>query len=116
MSYKLLIHVNHPDPDELQSALGYVRHSLEILQKEAGKIAVVVNGPAVRFFRKDDPDFAEKIRAALRNPDVSFRLCRHALRKSEIGEHEITDGCTVIPAGIAELVRLQQAGYAYVKP
>ena len=29
---------------------------------------------------------------------------------------ELIDGCEVVPAGIVELIRLQQEGFAYIKP
>jgi hypothetical protein len=33
-----------------------------------------------------------------------------------INKADLVDGCEIIPAGILELIRLQEAGYAYIKP
>ena len=116
MNYNLVIHVNRLEAEGLRYALGYVEHSLAEQPDRKCGIVILSNGPAVQFFRRDNSEFAEKIHSILQKKGVSVRLCRHALQTNGIKDSEVADGCSIVPIGIVELVSLQQAGYAYVKP
>jgi uncharacterized protein len=41
---------------------------------------------------------------------------RNALAKQSLAAADLVEGCEIIPAGIVELIRLQQEGFAYIKP
>lgn len=116
MNHDLVIHVNHLERKELKYALGYVRNYSAALANEAFKIVVLVNGPAVKFFRRTGTEFAEDIAQLLCHKEISFVLCNHALEKNNMTLEDVVKGCRTVPAGIVELVRLQEAGYSYVKP
>jgi hypothetical protein len=47
---------------------------------------------------------------------VRFCLCRNALAKQSLAAADLLEGCEIIPGGIVELIRLQQEGFAYIKP
>ena len=115
MSYNLLLHLNREDVFSLEAAVGYVRNYLAALPDGNFKIALLANGPAVKFFRRESACAAE-LAALLKSVHVTFLLCRHAMETHNLTEEEMIAGCRLVPAGIVELVRLQSDGYAYVKP
>jgi intracellular sulfur oxidation DsrE/DsrF family protein len=41
--------------------------------------------------------------------------CENAMRAHHILSSDLLSGVTTVPSGIVELVRKQEAGYAYVK-
>ena len=47
---------------------------------------------------------------------LKIRLCRNALNDNNLTEADLWPGIEVVPAGLVEIVRLQQAGFAYIKP
>ena len=47
---------------------------------------------------------------------LKIRLCRNALNDNNLTEADLWPGVEVVPAGLVEIVRLQQAGFAYIKP
>ena len=54
--------------------------------------------------------------AGLMQKGLSVRLCRNALNSFGVSQDALLDGLDIVPAGIAELVRLQKEGFAYIKP
>lgn len=115
MSYNLVLHLNREDEFSLDAALNYVRNYRAALPDGNFKIALLANGPAVKFFKRDAACSAE-VTALLQSVHVTLVLCRHAMETHNLTENDMVAGCRVVPAGIVELVRLQADGYAYVKP
>lgn len=72
-------------------------------------ITVTVNGGAiVGYLNKDQP--------LLQNPKVTFHACHNAMRAHQITKEQLPENVTVVPAGVLDLIQLQAAGYAYIKP
>jgi intracellular sulfur oxidation DsrE/DsrF family protein len=77
---------------------------------------MVVNHNATKFFMKANAaDHAETV-ATLASEGVRFLMCSNSLKNLNIDPGELIDACEVVPSGIVEVIRLQNNGYAYVKP
>lgn len=116
MTARLLIHLDLDDKSRVTRALGNVSNFFREIPPEDAEVRVVVNSVAVQFFQKEKAsDYAGKVQR-LSGKGVRFLICSNSLRHLEIDRSALLDGCEVVPAGIVELVRLQQEGFAYVKP
>lgn len=115
MTYDLVVHMDACDKDLLDLALNNITNYLTALEgKTPCSVTLVANAAAVKLFTRDCPQTARI--AELADKGVIFRLCANALRKHNLQREDLVDACTVVPAGMVELVRLQDAGCAYVKP
>lgn len=47
---------------------------------------------------------------------MRFRVCSNAMRSFGGDIEALVPGCELVPAGVVELILLQQKGYAYIKP
>jgi len=114
---RVVLHMD--EPEEKRLAIGLT--NLENLIRAAGGPAhvnahFVVNGPGVLLFRQMDKSLAQRL-FALSEAGVHFVACQNALKAKEVDVSELPPGVKTVPAGILELVRLQQEdGCAYVKP
>lgn len=115
MSYSVVFHVDLADPARLGLALTNIDNYLNALPEEQFETVMVVNGPAVQLFNTADAPHAAQIKA-LQERGASFRLCANALRKFDIARQDLLADCIVVPAGVVEIVQLQQKGFAYIKP
>lgn len=115
MNYDLVLHVDSDDPRILSLAFANVNNYRNALQDEDLHIVLVANGPGVKRFTIDDADFARQ-GDDLSAQGLAIRLCANALRAFEIPRDRLWPCVSVVPAGLVELVRLQRAGYAYIKP
>lgn len=115
MTYDLVVHMDACDKEVLDLALNNITNYLTALEgKTPCSVTLVANAAAVKLFTHDCPQATRVVELAGRG--VSFRLCANALRKHNLQKEDLLDACTVVAAGMVELVRLQDAGCAYVKP
>jgi uncharacterized protein len=112
---KGVIHMDQGDVEILSTALGNINNFLKEVG-ESSDLCMVVNHHAVRFFQKSNAaDHAGTI-AALASQGIRFLICRNSIGNLNIDPSELLDACEVIPSGIVEVIRLQNNGFAYVKP
>lgn len=76
-------------------------------------VLVVAHGPGVRLLT-GATGFAEQL-ADLRAHNVAFAACAKAMSHQEIPASALLPGVDVVSAGVAEVVRRQHQGWAYVR-
>jgi intracellular sulfur oxidation DsrE/DsrF family protein len=55
------------------------------------------------------------VKEAMKNPNVSFKVCAIALKNNNIDKSQLLPGVQVVPDGIYELVSKQQDHWGYIK-
>jgi hypothetical protein len=111
---KVVFHLDLDEEKILRIALSNMEN-LRIAKPDAS-ISLVVNGPAVKFFRRDSEGEILNRIEKLQHSEVRIFVCLNALRAFDMDEDDICPGCSFVPAGIVALVKLQQQGCAYIKP
>lgn len=113
MSYNVVFHVDFDDEKCVNIALTNILNFYASPQSQDAQVVLVVNGPAIKLFTKDSvfPDLATAIEKG-----ASVRVCQNAVTKFGIEPENLADNLTIIPAAIVELIDLQNAGFAYIKP
>ena len=84
------------------------------------KIALVANGRGIYMLMNGEKDrvgdYSTTV-AALQAKGVRFNACRNTLTQRNIDPATLAAGVHIVPAGVAELTRLQKhEQYAYIKP
>ncbi len=75
----------------------------------------MAHSSAVKLFRKDGDAGLALEMDELTREGVRFPICNNSLAKLKIDRAGLLELAEVVPAGIVELIRLQQEGFAYVK-
>jgi len=118
---KVLIHVSQADaarsPETLDEIENLVRFYRE--QHQSARVEVVINAGGLDLVRADTTRFAERIRRMQRDYDnLTFAACQNTIDRLK-REHGITarllPGVTVIDSGVAQIMRRQQQGWAYIR-
>jgi len=118
---KVLIHVNSVtaahNPGALDEIESLVRHYRD--QRQNARVEVVMNGEGLGLVRADVTRFAERIRRMQEEYDnLTFAACQNTIQRLA-REHGITakllPGVTVIDSGVAQIMRRQQQGWAYIQ-
>ena len=115
MNYDLCLHIDSNDPAMLRLVLKNAANYIKGLPGEKFQLAVVANGPAVILFTDEHADLRE-LAAPLLAQGVRVMLCANALADNKIDHARLWPGCSVVPAGLVDVVRLQREGFAYIKP
>lgn len=116
MTTKAVVHVDQEDSSRLETALGNIENFLAEVPPEDSDLRMVIHSSAVKLLRRKGADaYASRI-MELSRKGVRFLVCNNSLVRLKINRDELLEVSNVVPAGIVELIRLQNEGFAYVKP
>jgi len=113
--YQVIFHVDDFDEKRITMAFNNIVNLMDDMRLEELEIELLVNGPAIQAFRKDNQTVADRVRQ-LAARGVNVMLCRNAIHLYEIPEDELVEERQIVPAGVSELVRRQAEGWAYIRP
>ena len=128
---KVVYHINYDNPKQQAGALRNIQNHINAVGAENLDFKVVLHGnglsmlldPAamshVKGFKtaNGDQEMTAKV-ANLKNQGVNFAICKNTMtgRKVELSDLYDVDEADIVPSGVAELSKLQQEGYTYIKP
>ena len=120
---KVVYHINYPgDPDDkrYRGAMRNIQNHINAVGAENLDIKVVLHGNGVGLLMSaTSPGQLQTSIANLKSQNVNFHVCNNTVkgRKIDYGSqmYEVFDE-DIVPSGVAELSRLQQMGYTYIKP
>ena len=113
-TYDLVLHVDKVDGSlsiAFTNAINYAR----ALPNDSYNMVLVVNSRAVTQLVASNVEIKGALEEALAH-GLSVRVCQNALAATGTDPKSLYPQCQIVPAGLVELVNLQRAGYAYVKP
>lgn len=117
---KVVYHVNSKDEAQLKATLGNIQNHINAVGKDNIELRVVMHGDGVELLRiaNQNPDFQSKV-VNLKSQHVVFNVCANTLKGRNINyKNDLWDvsEADIVPSGVAELAKLQQQGYLYIKP
>ena len=115
---KVVYHFNTNNPQVNAAGLKNIHNHFNALAKGQLTVVALVHSAAWEMVAKEkaDPKQVEKM-LALIEQGVVFKMCKNTLNDRNLDpERDLAIPMTVVPAGVAELAKLQQEGYAYIKP
>jgi len=114
--HKAIFHLDWDQDEKLNLALENIKNLFKEVPAQQCQISVVANGKAVNLFKKDKVSTHVETIEDLHKLGVRFKMCRNALANNHIQKQDLIEVCEIVPAGILEIIDLQQQGFAYVKP
>ncbi len=120
---KVVYHINYPGGDggkKYYGALRNIQNHINAVGKENLDVKVVMHGNGVGLLKLAATDLKLQGNVSnLKTQNVAFNVCANTLTGRKIDKDkelfEVFDE-DIVPSGVAELSRLQQMGYTYVKP
>jgi uncharacterized protein len=128
---KVVYHINYDNPKKQAGALRNIQNHINAVGAKNLDLKVVLHGNGLSLLLSPDALKHTKMKAAnaneamitridnLRAQGVSFEVCNNTLAGRKINyENDLhfVDKKHIVPSGVAELARLQQRGYTYIKP
>jgi intracellular sulfur oxidation DsrE/DsrF family protein len=110
--HKVVFQVNEDDSRKWNTILGNINN----VQEELGRVevTVVAIGPGLGML-KAEALTANKVQDAMA-AGVRFVACGNSMTAQKLGKDDMIDGIAYAKAGYVELMRLQQQGWAYIRP
>jgi intracellular sulfur oxidation DsrE/DsrF family protein len=120
---KVVYHINYDGGDQdkaYRSALRNIQNHINAVGAENIDVKVVLHGNGVGLLKSAKSN--EKLQmdvTNLKTQNVAFNVCNNTLVGRKINyETDLFEVFqdNIVPSGVAELSRLQQMGYTYIKP
>ena len=111
---RAVFQVSDAEPQKWNLALNNVRNLQDDLGSDAVDIEVVVYGPGIGMLKGDSP-VAGRVADALKN-GVKVVACENTMRAQKLVHADMLPAIGYVPAGVVELMKKQQEGWAYLRP
>jgi intracellular sulfur oxidation DsrE/DsrF family protein len=113
-TYRVVFAVTVNDEHVWNEVFGNFRNIQRALGPENVAIEMVVYGDGIAMLR-DDSLVPNKVDEALEE-GVKIVACENTMKAQNISRDTMLPNIGYVEAGIVELIKLQQAGWAYVRP
>jgi intracellular sulfur oxidation DsrE/DsrF family protein len=110
----VVVQVSEADPARWNLALNNVRNLQEDLGAASVDIEVVAYGPGIGMLKLDavtNSRISEAVKAG-----VQVSACENTMRGQKLARADMHPNVSYVPAGVTEIVRRQQEGWAYLRP
>jgi len=112
--HKVVFQVSDADAQKWNLALNNARNLQDDLGAEATDLEIVVYGPGIGML-KSDSSVAKRIADALKS-GVKVVACENTMRNQKLSVPDMLPNIGYVSAGVVELMKKQQQGYAYIRP
>ena len=122
VNHRVAFHVDQNDPKVMNLTLNNVANVASYYASvgDTVEIEVVAYGPGLHMLRADTSPVADRIATmSLENDNLTFAACGNTHRKMEAQSGntvELLDEAEMVPAGVVQLITLQEEGWAYIRP
>ena len=111
---KAVFQVSDADPQKWNLTLNNAKNVQDDLGSDAVDLEIVVFGPGIGMLKGDSP-VAKRIADALRS-GVKVVACENTMKAQKLVYADMLPAIGYVPAGVVELMKKQQEGYAYIRP
>jgi uncharacterized protein len=112
--HKALIQVSDNDSQKWNLALNNARNMQDDLNADAIDLEIVVYGPGIGMLKADSP-VAKRVADALK-AGVQVVACENTMRNQKLQRTDMLAGIGYVDAGVVEIMKKQQQGWAYIRP
>ncbi len=99
---------------EQETAFAIVNNLLDAENADLGELVVVAQSQGIEAVTTGG-ETEHQVRSLL-DAGVSFKACRNTLDTMNLDESDLVDDMDIVPEGAVEVIRLQNEGYAYLRP
>ena len=111
---RVVVQVSEADPARWNLVLNNVKNLQEDLGADKVTIEIVAYGPGIGMLKLDAPvnsRVSEAIKAG-----VTVNACENTMRNQKLVRADMHPNVTYVPAGVVQIVKRQQEGWAYLRP
>lgn len=111
---KLVVQVSDNDPKKWNLALNNMKNVQDALGKDRVDIELVVYGPGIDMLKLESVA-GNRVDAAVAS-GIKVVACENTMDAQKLTKADMLKSISYVPAGVIELMRKQQQGYAYLRP
>jgi intracellular sulfur oxidation DsrE/DsrF family protein len=112
-NYRVVFDLTSKDSVDQKNILRWLN---EISKSDpAAMLEVVLYGQSLDLVIKDRSPAPETISGLIANKNVSFKVCKVAMKNQHVDISQLIPGVGTVPDGIYEIISRQREGWGYIK-
>ena len=112
--HRAVIEVTAEAAPQWESVLNNVENLQKAFAPEPTEVEVVAHGKGLAMLQKNNAAQAERM-SRIAASGVKFAACENTMRRMKVQKSDLFDFVVTVDSGVAEVVRKQEAGWAYLK-
>ncbi len=112
--HRIVIELNVSGDMAYHTVLGNAEHLLKAFAPDPVEVEIVCEGRGLRMLLEKSGRVAARIQCDSKL-GVQFRACGNTVKAMKLNPKELPAFVRVVDSGVAEVVRRQEAGWAYLK-
>jgi intracellular sulfur oxidation DsrE/DsrF family protein len=111
---RVVVQVSEADPARWNLVLNNVKNLQDDLGADKVTIEIVAYGPGIGMLKFDAPTNS-RVSDAIKS-GVAVQACENTMRNQKLVRADMHPGVSYVPAGVVQIIRRQQEGWAYLRP
>ncbi len=111
---RVVVQVSEADPARWNLVLNNVKNLQDDLGANNVTIEIVAYGPGIGMLKFDAPTNSRVTDAA--KAGVLIQACENTMRHQKLVRADMHPNVTYVPAGVTQIIKRQQEGWAYLRP
>jgi intracellular sulfur oxidation DsrE/DsrF family protein len=112
--HRVVFQLNEPVGDAWDDVIVHATNLRAAFSKDGGsQVEIVFFGDGINMLLKTNTRFAARLQQ-LADAGVTLAACQNAMRGRDLKTEDLFPFATQVDAGVAELARKQEAGWAYI--
>lgn len=113
--HRLVIELTGEPAAQWESVLNNAENVRRALAPDPVEVTIIVHGKALPMLLRTNSAQSERMAKMAAGGGVTFAACQNSMRRMNVQKSDLFDFATTVDSGVAEVVRKQEAGWAYVK-
>ena len=111
---RIVLQVSDNDPAKWNLALNNARNAQDDVGRQNIDIEIVAYGPGINML-KMEATTANRVSDAIKS-GISIVACENTMTAQKIKKDDMNPSISYVPAGVIQLMKRQQQGWAYIRP
>ena len=112
-SYRIVFDLTSRDTLDQKAVMRWVGEISK--SNPEAQLEVVMYGKGFELVMPEKSAFMTELNSAMKNPNVSFKVCQAALKNNNVDKNRILADAHTVPDGIYEILMKQREGWGYIK-
>ena len=111
---RVVVQVSEADPARWNLVLNNVKNLQDELGADKVAVEIVAYGPGIGMLKFDAPTNS-RVSDAIKS-GVAVQACENTMHNQKLVRADMLPGVGYVPAGVVQIIRRQQEGWAYLRP
>ena len=111
---RVVVQVSEADPARWNLVLNNVKNLQDDLGADKVVVEIVAYGPGIGMLKFDAPTNS-RVTDAIK-AGVTVQACENTMRGQKLVRADMHPNVSYVPAGVVQIIRRQQQGWAYLRP